>query len=63
MELLQDLRILLEMRSGFLSIMLMPISCPLDQVLPSLFSLSLAPNILDLKILVVLNLLSRGGNS
>jgi hypothetical protein len=62
-ELLQDLRTLLEMRSGFPSIVLVPIPCPLDQVLPPLFSLSPTPNILDLKILVALNLLSRGDNS
>ena len=39
------------------------IPCQLDQVLPPLFSLSPTPNVLDLKILAVLNLLSRGGNS
>ena len=44
------------MRSWFPSIVLVPIPFPLDQVLPSLFSLSPAPNILNLKILGSSNL-------
>ncbi len=43
-ELLQDLRTSLEMRRGFPSIVLVPIPCPLDQVLPPLFSLSPVPS-------------------
>jgi len=62
-ELLQDLKTLLEMRSGFPRIVLLPIPCPLNQVLQSLFSLSQLQNLLDVEILVALNLLSRGGNS
>src|SRR3954451_1021909 len=46
-----------------LGIVLVPIPCQLDKVLPPLFSLSPTPNVLDLEILAVLNLLSRGGNS
>jgi len=51
------------MRRRFPSIVLVPIPCPLDLVLPPIFSLSPAQNILDLKMLVALNFLSRGGNS
>jgi hypothetical protein len=62
-DLLQNFGTLLEMRSGFPSIVLIPIPCPLDQVLLPLFSQSLVPNILDFNIFLVLNLLGRGGNS
>lgn len=44
------------------SIVPVPIPCPLDQVLRPIFSLSPLQNLLDVKILVALNLLSCGSN-
>ncbi|KAK4127926.1 hypothetical protein N657DRAFT_235505 [Parathielavia appendiculata] len=45
------------------AIKLMPISCPLDQVLRPPFPPSPVQNVLNLKIVAVLNLLNRGSHS
>jgi hypothetical protein len=61
-NLLKDLKTLLEMRSRFPSIVPVLIPRPLDQVLRTIFFISPLQNLLDVKILVTLNLLGCGSN-